>query len=328
MFAISFCGRISFFDNVFYLYRPTVLFMRKSGSLFFTSYRIILIMLVSCFAAQNSYGQQSAANYTNDHLEALYDLLYREGQPRAATLKHADLKKSPGTHRTGTELLTPDSLIAAEEGTNEEATDTAGKTYQTSVAGNAAPISATSILIPGLPEPIGLPQSNSAIGQMKEALFDEETDLLINRFADMMEVDAEEVSNLSLYKFIDNWYGVKYKWGGADNTGIDCSAFSQKLYDNIYSVNILRTARQQHRSCELIKKYEDAVEGDLVFFRIHHVRISHVGVYLTNGYFVHASRSRGVMISSLNDKYWHRRYAGCGRIEKESRDAAESDFLQ
>jgi hypothetical protein len=161
-----------------------------------------------------------------------------------------------------------------------------------------------------------------------EALFDKETDILVNKFAIMLELEPDEIENLHLYKFLNEWYGVKYKYGGTNTSGIDCSAFSQKLYGSIYSINILRTSRQQHRHCEIIRKYDDATEGDLVFFRIHRLRISHVGVYLANGYFVHASRSRGVMISSLNDKYWSRRYAGCGRIERESKDSAESDFLQ
>src|SRR5205823_3794603 len=112
------------------------------------------------------------------------------------------------------------------------------------------------------------------------------------------------------YRFIDKWYGTRYKWGGMDSAGIDCSAFSQKLYGEIYGMDIVRTARQQHRSSDPIKHYLDANEGDLIFFRIHRLRISHVGVYLANGYFVHASRSHGVMISSMNDHYWSRRYAG------------------
>lgn len=161
-----------------------------------------------------------------------------------------------------------------------------------------------------------------------EALLDKETDILVTKFALMLEMEPDEIENLHLYKFLNDWYGVKYKYGGTNISGIDCSAFSQKLYGSIYTINLLRTSRQQHRHCEIIKKYDDAIEGDLVFFRMHRLRISHVGVYLANGYFVHASRSQGVMISSLNDKYWNRRYAGCGRMEREAKEAVESDFLQ
>lgn len=153
--------------------------------------------------------------------------------------------------------------------------------------------------------------------EIQNAQFDTETEMLMERFAEMIEEEPEELGNLRLYKFIDDWYGVRYKYGGTTIRGIDCSAFSQKVYGQIYCLNILRTSRQQYRHCERIKRFDEAKEGDLVFFRINRMRISHVGIYLANGYFVHASRSRGVVVSSLNDHYWKRRYAGCGRLARE-----------
>lgn len=158
------------------------------------------------------------------------------------------------------------------------------------------------------------------------ALNEEELDPLINKYAEMISVEPHDISNFPLYRFIDKWYGTRYKWGGKDSKGIDCSAFSQKLYSDIYGYELRRTSKQQHKSCERIRDYSDANEGDLIFFRIHRLRISHVGVYLANGFFVHASRSHGIMISSLNDRYWNKRYAGCGRVEKEFNPSAESDY--
>lgn len=158
--------------------------------------------------------------------------------------------------------------------------------------------------------------------------FDKSTDLIMLKYALMIDTDPAELTNFGVYKFIDQWYGVKYKYGGNDADGIDCSAFSQKLYESIFNVSLERTSRQQFKNSELIKKYEDAAEGDLVFFRIHRLRISHVGVYLANGYFAHASRSRGVTVSSINDKYWRRRFVGCGHVERPETGSSESDFLQ
>lgn len=152
------------------------------------------------------------------------------------------------------------------------------------------------------------------------------TDPLLGKYASMVNVDAKYIGNPQLYRFIDEWYGTEYKWGGEDNTGIDCSAFSQKLYDEVYNVGLRRTSKQQHRESDRFKHIEDAMQGDLVFFRVRRFRISHVGVYLANGYFVHASSSQGVVISNLNDRYWHRRYAGCGRVEKDNSPASESQF--
>ncbi len=150
---------------------------------------------------------------------------------------------------------------------------------------------------------------------------------LINKYAEMINLQPAEINNYSLYNFIDDWYGAHYKYGGADRSGIDCSAFSQRLYEDIYGLELERTARQQRRSCERIKQMTDAKEGDLVFFHVRSFRISHVGVYLANGYFVHASRSQGVVISSLNSRYWRRRLATCGRMPKEEKQMSESDFL-
>lgn len=153
-------------------------------------------------------------------------------------------------------------------------------------------------------------------------------DPLASKYGEMISVDPQDINNYPLYRFIDEWYGVRYKYGGEDVTGIDCSAFSQKLYGKVYNKDIMRTARLQRKNSERIRHAYDAEEGDLVFFRIHRTRISHVGVYLANGYFVHASRSHGVMISSLDSKYWHRRFAGCGRIEHEEKTNLESDSPQ
>ncbi len=170
---------------------------------------------------------------------------------------------------------------------------------------------------------ITTPTENTAGDPLEEKI-----DPLITKYAEMVGLDPTDINNYPLYRFIDEWYGTRYRYGGADNSGIDCSAFSQKLYDKVYGVDIKRTARQQHRSCERSKNRDDADEGDLVFFRIHHILVSHVGVYLANGYFVHASRSQGVVISNLNTRYWQKRFAGCGKVQKEDRSVLESDSLQ
>ena len=102
--------------------------------------------------------------------------------------------------------------------------------------------------------------------------------------------------------------------GGCDASGIDCSGFAQKLYADVYGIDLLRTSAEQFHDCKRIKNTRDAQEGDLIFFIIRGKRISHVGVYLANNFFVHASTSSGVMISNLNEEYWRKHYAGCGRV--------------
>ena len=170
----------------------------------------------------------------------------------------------------------------------------------------------------------GLNLGNEAGGTAGSSELFEHGDKVLLKYALMIDADPDDLSDPSLYHFINQWYGVRYKFGGTTPRGIDCSALSQKTYGAVYKVPIRRTSKQQYRHSDHFKKYAEAEEGDLVFFRINRVRISHVGIYLANGYFVHASRTRGVVISSLTEKYWKRRYAGCGRIIHEVRGDMES----
>jgi len=124
----------------------------------------------------------------------------------------------------------------------------------------------------------------------------------------------ELVKNQSLHNFIAQWYGVPYLLGGTSKLGIDCSAFVQQLYGIVYQTDLMRTANQQFSSSLYIPDWDKLNEGDLVFFKIRSSRISHVGVYLGNGKFVHASASKGVMISDLKEKYWTKYYVGGGKI--------------
>ncbi|MFI5196285.1 MAG: C40 family peptidase [Chitinophagales bacterium] len=143
-----------------------------------------------------------------------------------------------------------------------------------------------------------------------------EPNVVRKKYSEMLGVKPKEITNFSLYQFIDKWYGTDYRLGGHDKSGIDCSGFAQKLYVEVYGIDLLRTATEQFSNCKRIKRTRDAEEGDLVFFHVRGRRISHVGVYLANDYFVHASTSNGVIISNLNEEYWHKCYAGCGRVPR------------
>jgi lipoprotein Spr len=139
---------------------------------------------------------------------------------------------------------------------------------------------------------------------------------LKKKYSEILGVRQKEIDNFPLYQFIDRWYGTNYRLGGQSKEGIDCSGFAQKLYGEVYGINLLRTAMEQFSNCKRIRNPKDAEEGDLVFFNIHSKRITHVGVYLANNYFVHSSTSGGVMISNLGEEYWSKYYAGMGRVPK------------
>jgi len=141
------------------------------------------------------------------------------------------------------------------------------------------------------------------------------TNVLQQKYAQLLRTVPNAITNLSLYNFIEDWYGVRYRMGGNDRKGIDCSAFVQRLYENVFCVNLVRTAFEQFHTSRFVSGKDSLQEGDLVFF---HTRgrkhISHVGIYLMNQFFVHASSTQGVMISSLDEDYWSRYYAGAGKV--------------
>lgn len=113
---------------------------------------------------------------------------------------------------------------------------------------------------------------------------------------------ADAMSNLKskqLYKFITDWTGVKYRFGGLDKSGIDCSGFAYLLEKEIYGVTLPRISRDQANFVKR-KNIDDLKEGDLVFFSFGGNNVDHVGIYLNNGFFVHASTNRGVIVDDLN----------------------------
>ncbi len=118
-----------------------------------------------------------------------------------------------------------------------------------------------------------------------------------------------------LYKFITEWYGVPYKYGECSKNGIDCSGFVNMLYQKIYDKSLERRSEDIfNKQCKKINR-ADVKEGDLVFFKIESKTISHVGVYLKNNKFVHASTKKGVIISDLNEPYYQKYFYAFGRVK-------------
>ena len=109
-----------------------------------------------------------------------------------------------------------------------------------------------------------------------------------------------------LYSQLKEWKSVKYKTGGLSKRGIDCSGFVFVTYMDRFRIKLPRTTELQSRLGRPIAKSR-LKAGDLVFFKTG-VKVRHVGIYIENGKFIHASTSRGVMMSSFDDSYWSKKY--------------------
>jgi lipoprotein Spr len=118
--------------------------------------------------------------------------------------------------------------------------------------------------------------------------------------------------SVKLSDFIVDWLGKPYRFGGESKKGIDCSAFSRKLYYEVMDQYLPRNSRQQFKYVKPINK-EELQTGDLVFFKIKTRDISHVGVYLSDNKFIQSSKS-GVNVASLEHPYWKRYYYKAGRL--------------
>lgn len=132
------------------------------------------------------------------------------------------------------------------------------------------------------------------------------------KYSLLLDIEVELIKNISLFRLIDDWYGVKYLYGGSTKRGIDCSALMQILFTSLYGVALPRTAKMQYDFSKRISRTE-LKEGDLLFFNTRG-GVSHVGMYLSNNKFLHSSTSNGVTISDMFDPYYSKRLIGVGRV--------------
>ena len=133
-------------------------------------------------------------------------------------------------------------------------------------------------------------------------------------FKDKLGLSNSDIKKSKLYSFINDWYAVPYKFGGCQKSGVDCSCFTLNLYENVYGKKIPRTSTDLFNACEKIK-LEKAKEGDFIFFKIKSSSVSHVGIYLENNQFVHASTSKGVVVNSLSEDYYKKYFFSAGKLK-------------
>jgi lipoprotein Spr len=133
------------------------------------------------------------------------------------------------------------------------------------------------------------------------------------KYARLLNTSADQLQNKELLEGIDKWYGTKYRMGGTTKNGIDCSAFVCAVYLSVFGATLPRTAKDQYQFTRRVPRTE-LKEGDLVFFNTRG-GVSHVGIYLQNNKFAHASTAYGVTISDMFDPYYLQHFIGAGRVK-------------
>jgi lipoprotein Spr len=126
--------------------------------------------------------------------------------------------------------------------------------------------------------------------------------------------EEPSTEHLVVYKFIEAWWGVPHRLGGNSLKGVDCSGFVVQFYSELYGKQVARTTQGLHADAKPVPLGK-LKTGDLVFFELSSAgKITHVGIYLQNGRFVHASTSKGVRIDDMDDVYYRQKKKYGGRL--------------
>ncbi|NDW18504.1 NlpC/P60 family protein [Dysgonomonas sp. 216] len=122
--------------------------------------------------------------------------------------------------------------------------------------------------------------------------------------------------HIPLYAEVSMWLGVPYRYAGTNERGIDCSGLVYRVYQNLYKKKVSRSSAGLAKETRSVSK-NNLLPGDLVFFATtsNKKKISHVGIYLKDGYFAHSSTRRGVIISHLDENYYKQRWKTGGRLK-------------
>lgn len=135
------------------------------------------------------------------------------------------------------------------------------------------------------------------------------------RAADKLGFDIEEHDDHALMLESASWIGTPYQYGGNTRHGVDCSGLTCAIYQNVYRLRLPRRSVDQHNHSLCTPVSGHLRQGDLLFFssKNSNGRCAHVGIYLKNNSFIHASSTRGVVVDNLTGRYWQKHLIGAKR---------------
>ncbi len=138
----------------------------------------------------------------------------------------------------------------------------------------------------------------------------------INFYSSLLGVKLDSCCNRKLIAVVSSWLNVPYRAGGNTKFGTDCSGFVSVIYKEVFGVNLSHGGLSMFRQMkQFVKRTEKLQEGDILFFRERGTRITHVGLYLKDGKFIHAATyGIGVVVNDLHSAYYRRTYYMAGRI--------------
>ncbi|RTQ53581.1 hypothetical protein EJV47_02240 [Hymenobacter gummosus] len=141
--------------------------------------------------------------------------------------------------------------------------------------------------------------------------------LNIGYYSQALGIQADYTEDASLLRTITEWLGTPYRFGSNTKKGTDCSGFVTRVFKEAYGITLVHSSRSMFSNAKRVAK-DEMKTGDLVFFRRGPGQpIYHVGIYLKDGKFAHSATNGGVMVSSLEQPYYHRNFYAAGRVISE-----------
>lgn len=142
---------------------------------------------------------------------------------------------------------------------------------------------------------------------------------ILSYYSQIFGFTIKKIMNVKVYDIIDHWLGTPYRYAGNTLKGVDCSGFIKVIYRNAFDILLEGSSADIYKNSTPVAK-DELREGDLVFFKIRRNAISHVGIYIGDNKFAHASLSLGVTINDLDEPYYKQRFYKGARVpELESR---------